>query len=371
MTTTPTIDPLPAREIRRALAIRDLTDPAAGPHAIQHLVRTIETEVQRHLGVPVRRRRANPVVPVEDNYERLGYGPDAVARDARYSRYVTTDLMLRAHTSAIVPLALDELAADPPSDVILSCPGIVYRRDAIDRRHVGEPHQHDVWRIATATRLAPPDLDDLVGAVLTATVPGHAWRTVRADHPYTRHGLQVDVRAGDDWVEVGECGIAHPDVLRGAGLADATGLASGWGLDRLLMIRKGIDDIRLLRSRDKRVATQMTDLDPYRPVSAMPATVRDVSVAVSSDADTETIGDRVRSALGADAELVEAVEVVTDTPGHDVPAQARERLGMRPDQRNLLVRLTLRALDRSLTAEEANRVRDRAATAIHDGARWY
>ena len=53
------------------------------------------------------------------------------------------------------------------------------------------------------------------------------------------------------------------------------------GLDRLLMLRKGIPDIRLLRSADPRVAGQMTDLEPYRPVSYLPAVTRDLSVAIS------------------------------------------------------------------------------------------
>jgi phenylalanyl-tRNA synthetase alpha chain len=54
----------------------------------------------------------------------------------------------------------------------------------------------------------------------------------------------------------------------------------GIGRDRVLMVRKGIDDIRLLRSTDPRIATQMLDLDPYRPVSSQPAIRRDVDCGV-------------------------------------------------------------------------------------------
>lgn len=46
-----------------------------------------------------------------------------------------------------VPMALEELAASGGGDVTLLCPGMVYRRDVIDPRHIGEPHQLDVWRV--------------------------------------------------------------------------------------------------------------------------------------------------------------------------------------------------------------------------------
>jgi phenylalanyl-tRNA synthetase alpha chain len=72
------------------------------------------------------------------------------------------------------------------------------------------------------------------------------------------------------WVEVWECGLADPGVLAAAGLAGHSGLALGMGLDRMLMLIKGIPDIRLLRSADPRIAHQMRDLARYQPVSSMP-----------------------------------------------------------------------------------------------------
>jgi phenylalanyl-tRNA synthetase alpha chain len=73
------------------------------------------------------------------------------------------------------------------------------------------------------------------------------------------------VLADHGWVEIGECGLAHPDVLASAGRnpREWTGLAMGLGLDRLLMLRKGMPDIRLLRSTDPRIAGQMQDLAPH------------------------------------------------------------------------------------------------------------
>jgi phenylalanyl-tRNA synthetase alpha chain len=142
----------------------------------------------------------------------------------------------------------------------------------------------------------------------------------------------------------------------------------GLGLDRLVMLRKAIPDIRLLRARDPRVAEQMQDLAPYRPVSAMPPTSRDLSIAVDTGDTAEDLGDRVRAALGERAAVVESVEVVAETAHDALPAVARARIGLAPGQKNLLVRVVLRDLDRTLTTPEANALRDRIYAALHRGS---
>jgi phenylalanyl-tRNA synthetase alpha chain len=356
--------------LARALALRDLTDPAQGPHAMQRLVDAAVSALAGAWGAEVRVERAHPVVTVADNYDALLYPPGGAARDARYTRYVTNDTLLRTQTSAMIPPLLRRLAAAPPRDVLLACPGLVWRRDRIDRLHVGEPHQLDLWRLSRGAELGSRALDEMIALVAGAVAPGRAVRVERTVHPYTAGGLEVHVEVGGEWVEVAECGVAHPLLLRAAGLPDdVTGLAMGLGLDRLLMITKGIDDIRLIRSDDPRVAGQLLDLAPYRPVSSHPPIRRDLSVAVGEWVVAEEIGDRVREALGARAGDVEAVEVLSETWAAALPAAARERLGMTPAQKNLVVRITLRAVGRTLTDAEANRLRDLVYAAIHEGAR--
>jgi phenylalanyl-tRNA synthetase alpha chain len=359
--------------VAHALAVRDLTDPDGGPHAMQLLLDALHRALAARWRCAVRVHRASPVVSVEDNYDRLRYPPGGAARDARYTRYVTASTLLRTQTSAMIPPLLRALAAEaaPPPDVLLVCPGLVYRRDTIDRLHTGEPHQADLWRVARA-RLDAADLHEMIATVVAAALPGVRTRAVPAEHPYTLDGRQVDVLTPDGWVEVGECGLAHPEVLADAGLdpRSHSGLAMGLGLDRLLMLAKGVDDIRLLRSADPRVAAQMLDLAPYRPVSDQPPIRRDLSLAVAGDATAEELGDRVRTALGEHADRVEAVEVVAETPGAALPAAAAARLGLRPGQKNVLVRLTIRDLTRTLTHAEANALRDRVYAALHEGAVW-
>jgi len=353
-------------QLRRDLGTRDLSDPAEGPHAIQLLIGRAVAELSRAWSCEVRWCRGPRVVPVADNYDRLGYAAEAITRDTRYTRYVDADHMLRSHSSAMVPPALRGLAGEPGGDVLLACPGIVYRRDAIDWQHTGTPHQLDLWRI-TRRAMTGTDLDEMIAVLLAALAPGLPHREQLRTHPYTRHGRQVDVYQDGRWVEVWECGLAHPGVLAAAGLNGSSGLALGMGVDRLLMLVKRIPDIRLLRSGDPRVAGQMLGLAAYQPVSFMPAITRDLSVAVSDDDDEETVGGRVRDALGADAGRVEEVRVLSATAYQQLPASAISRLGARPGQKNLLVRVVLRDLDQTLTSEAANVLRDRIYRALHEG----
>jgi phenylalanyl-tRNA synthetase alpha chain len=357
-------------QLQAALAIRDLSDPREGPHAIQLLTRRAVEALARTWSCEVRWCRGPRVVPVADNYDRLGYAAGAITREARYTRYVSARTMLRSHSTALVPPALRRLARDQPGhDVLLACPGVVYRRDAIDWQHTGTPHQLDLWRI-TGRPMTDADLDEMISCLLGALLADLPHRQEPRTHPYTRHGRQVDVRHDGRWVEVWECGLAHPAVLAGAGLAGRGGLALGLGLDRLLMLVKDIPDIRLLRSADPRIADQMQDLARYQRVSSMPPVTRDLSVAVAAEEDGETLGDRVRDALGDDASCVEEVRVLSATACDRLPAPAVRRLGARPGQKNLLVRVVLRDLETTLTNEAANALRDRIYLAIHQGTEY-
>jgi phenylalanyl-tRNA synthetase alpha chain len=75
----------------------------------------------------------------------------------------------------MIPPALKALAEDPREDVLLVCPGVVYRRDAIDWQHTGTPSQLDLWRI-TCRPMTPQDLDDMVARLVDAVARRRAWQ---------------------------------------------------------------------------------------------------------------------------------------------------------------------------------------------------
>src|ERR1700722_20159163 len=159
---------LTSEQVARDLAIRDLTDPASGPHAIQLLVDHAVDALERLWGCELRWCTGDRIVTISDNYDNLGFGNDDVTRDARYTRYVDENHMFRSHSSAIVPPALRALAGSAADDILLACPGIVFRRDAIDSLHTGTPHQLDLWRICKKPMSDPlndGDMDQMISAL--------------------------------------------------------------------------------------------------------------------------------------------------------------------------------------------------------------
>ncbi|MFC9893842.1 hypothetical protein ACFVMC_09125 [Nocardia sp. NPDC127579] len=356
---------LTVEQLRRALEVRDLTDPAHGPHAIQALLAALVDALSRAWGTSPRYVRNPPIVAVRDNYDRLGYARGDVTRAERYTRYLSPTVMLRSHTSAEIPAILETYCGRSDVDELLVVPGLVYRRDAVDRQHVGEPHQVDLWRLRSSPHTSDDDLLDLIARVVGTVLPGAPWRATDAVHPYTVGGRQIDVRWAGEWLELAECGRIHPEVLRGSGLDPRqwSGLALGLGLDRALMLRKAIPDIRYLRAH----AAQMLTLDPWQQVSPLPAARRDISIVVDQDEDEETLGDRVRASLPDVLDVIESVEVRARTDYAELPPAARDRLGIHPGQANLLVRLILRPIDRTLSASEANAIRNRIYRVLHRG----
>ncbi len=358
-----------SEQLCRALNLRDLTDPAQGEHAVQSLLETVVSQLRRHWHCTVREVRNSPVVAVRDNYDRLGYDIGDVTRARRYTRYISPTVMLRSHTSADIPTVLESYADRSSVDELIVVPGLVYRRDAVDRSHVGEPHQVDLWRIRSTPDTSDEDMTAMIKHLVDAVTPGAQWRTTAVTHPYTVGGRQIDVLHDGDWLELAECGRIHPEVLRGSGLDPDrwSGLALGMGLERALMLRKGIPDIRYLRATDPRIASQLTTLDPWRQVSPLPAARRDISVVLAADEDQETLGDRIRIALGDDADVVESVDELGRTAHEDLPETVRVRLGTQRGQVNLLLRIILRPIDRTLTANDANGIRNRIYRALHEG----
>ncbi len=355
--------------LQASLASTDLTDPKNGIHAINLVIEKIHNFLSSKKGWPVPKIiRSSPITTVLQNFDLLRFPIDNPGRSSRYTRYISENEILRTHTSAMIPNILAELGKSQISDFLVMCPGICYRRDVVDKTHCGEPHQMDVWRIKKGSpRLEKSDLIELVESIIACALPGTQYRANEVVHPYTINGLEIEIlKANGDWIELLECGEVHPEILANIGLnpGQYSGLAMGMGLDRLVMLVKEIDDIRILRSTDPRIKTQMTNLQRYHSVSKYPSIRQDISVSVSEQTNEEDICDTIKCTLGINSTAIESISIVSETSYDQLPAIAIERLGINIGQKNLLIRIVLRSHEKSLTKEEANEIRDKIYRAI-------
>ncbi len=372
------IEPLQKDVLDRYLAVEDLT---AGDqkHAITLLYQKIEDYMRAaHPKSKVIVYRQEPVVAVEDNYDKLLIGKDNISRSSTYTHYVDSDRILRTHTSAHMPQILENLAKqDDWDDVVVLLPGLAYRRDVTDKTHLGVLHQLDMWRVVKNGPQRPAivkdDLLDVVKGVASVAAPGWKLRIVDNPHPYTKEGIEVNaVKDGRD-IEILECGLTSDQLLQNSGLEPEqySGWALGMGLDRLVMTLKAIPDIRYLRSTNPDIAKQMVDLSLYNEVSHQPSIKRDMSYSVPAGYVEEDINEDIRNALGDNMNILESVEVLSETLAEQLPEKIRERLGCKPDQKNILVRITLRHLEKTLTNKQANDIYDDIYRTINHGTGGY
>ncbi len=126
-------------------------------------------------------------------------------------------------------------------------------------------------------------------------------------------------------------------------------------------------DIRLLRNQDPRVRAQMNDLTSYRPVSVMPAIRRDLSLCIEKSLNEEEIGDILRSHL-PEVDCIESLVIISETAYADLPPAAHKRMGMQTGQKNILLQLTIRHIDKSLTDKDANGIRNKVYKLLHEGS---
>ena len=357
-------------QLARALTLADLTDPAYGPHCMQELVAGATGALRERWGCPVLVHRAERVVPVADNYDALGYPPDGPARESRYTRYVDAGRLLRSQTSAAVPSALRTLAPTAPDDVLVCAPGLVYRRDAIDRLHVGEPHQLDLWRV-TERPMTRPDLEAMIAAVVEALLPGARWRALPASHPYTEGGPRG---RGPRRRRVGRAARVRPRASpRARGRRAGRPLGPGHGHRPGPRRHAAQGHRRHPAAALRRSARRGPDARPRGLPRGLGAAAGAPRHEHRLRARPHRRGPRrrVRGALSAEqAEWVEEVAVAARTPAAELPPVARERIGIADDQENLLVRVVLRHPTRSLAKAEANALRDRIYAALHEGSEW-
>lgn len=199
------------------------------------------------------------------NFEALNIPKNHPARSEQDTFYINDNLVLRTQTSPVQIRVMENQA--PPIKMI--GPGKVYRSDAVDATHSPIFYQMEGLVIDKGVTFA-----DLKGTLelFAKKMFGDKVKTKFRPHhfPFTEPSAEMDatcfvcegkgcrVCKGSGWIELLGCGMVHPQVLRNCGIDPEvySGFAFGFGVDRMVMLKYGIDDIRLLYESDMRFLNQ-------------------------------------------------------------------------------------------------------------------
>ncbi|MDX5399506.1 MAG: phenylalanine--tRNA ligase subunit alpha, partial [Actinomycetes bacterium] len=197
------------------------------------------------------------------NFDALNFGPDHPARQMQDTFFVDdggagSHLVLRTHTSPVQARTL--LERDLP--VYIACPGKVFRTDALDATHT--PVFHQVEGLAVDKGITMAHLKGTLDHFARAMFGPEARTRLRPSFfPFTEPSAEMDLwfpqkKGGPGWIEWGGCGMVNPNVLSACGVDPAvyTGFAFGMGIERTLMLRHGIADMRDMVEGDVRFSTQ-------------------------------------------------------------------------------------------------------------------
>jgi phenylalanyl-tRNA synthetase alpha chain len=187
------------------------------------------------------------------NFEALNIPAHHPARAMHDTFYFDAHTLLRTHTSPVQIRTLEE--QKPPVRII--CPGRVYRCD-YDQTH--SPMFHQVEGLLVDKNISFADLKGTLEQFLREFFEEDVKVRFRPSYfPFTEPSIEVDIDRGDGkWLEVLGCGMVHPKVFASVGIdpEDYTGFAFGMGVERLAMLRYGVNDLRLFFENDLRFLGQ-------------------------------------------------------------------------------------------------------------------
>jgi phenylalanyl-tRNA synthetase alpha chain len=192
------------------------------------------------------------------NFTALNMPPHHPARSEFDTMFVDLgepgSVVLRTHTS---PVQIRTMESQPPPLYIVSM-GTCFRRDTPDATHM--PVFHQIEGLVVDHGITFPDLAGTIEAFTHAYFgPGYSSRLRPSYFPFTEPSAEFDIQRPDgSWLELGGCGMVHPNVLRNCGLdpEEWSGFAFGFGTDRMPMMRHAIDDLRELFTNDVRFLEQ-------------------------------------------------------------------------------------------------------------------
>ncbi len=337
-----------AERIRRLLALPDLTKKEHSP--VKILVDQI-ISLPRFEGFDV--VEFPRITTVEQCFDLLNMPNDHPSRKETDTYYLDNVHILRTHTTAFWSFYLKDKEVlkqlEEEGEIKALAPGIVYRKDEIDRHHFPAFHQIDGLLICKKDKkiITQQDLKD-VQIDLSKGIfgPDIEYKFLEDTFPYTIESLEMDIKFNGDWLEVNGAGLVNPVVLEKFGLDPEVynGWAFGFG-DRLAMIKMEIPDIRILWANDERITSQFKDINSkFTEVSKFPATTRDISFIIDKDINLNNYYEIVRDCAD---NLIEEVKLLDEYKNE-------EKFGK--DKKSYTFRIVYRSSERTLTNEEINKI---------------
>ena len=205
------------------------------------------------------------VETVVNNFDALNAGPNHPARDMTDTFYITEDVLLRTQTSCVQVRTLQK--QEPPIKVI--SPGRCFRCDTPDATH--SPMFHQIEGLVVDEGITMADLKGTLDSFAKQLFGPETKTKFRPHHfPFTEPSAEMDVSCfkcggkgcrvckGSGWIEILGCGMVHPNVLKVGGIDTEkyTGFALGMGVERVAMLKYGVEDIRLFYENDMRFIDQ-------------------------------------------------------------------------------------------------------------------
>ncbi len=197
------------------------------------------------------------------NFDALNVPKDHPSRDMQDTFYIAgkSDVVMRTHTSPVQVRYMQSHQAP----IRMICPGKVFRNEATDATHEAQFFQLEGLMIDKNISLG--HMKGLLEYFFTKFFGGEVEVRFRPSFfPFVEPGVEVDMRIAPDpqnklsgkWIEIMGAGMVHPNVLRAGGIDPEVyqGFAFGMGMDRLAVLKYGIDDIRLMYNGDLRFVNQ-------------------------------------------------------------------------------------------------------------------
>ncbi len=244
-----------ALEAKLAAETVDVTLPGRGQNlgGLHPITRTLQRIEAFFTGIGYSVEEGPEIEDDYHNFEALNIPSHHPARAMHDTFYFNANTLLRTHTSGVQVRTME--TQKPPLRII--CPGRVYRCD-YDQTH--SPMFHQVEGLIVDKDISFADLKGTLEQFLREFFEEDVNVRFRPSYfPFTEPSIEVDIDRGDGkWLEVLGCGMVHPKVFEASGIdpEEFTGFAFGMGVERLAMLRYGVNDLRLFFENDLRFLHQ-------------------------------------------------------------------------------------------------------------------